>query len=316
MRPVTGVRHGLAPALPPAVDGELRFANGRSGRLGFYVAGDGAPLLLLHSINAAGSAYEVRPIFERYRATRRVYAPDLPGFGSSDRSPRAYDVRLYVDAIHDLLDTIELDVGATPVDALALSLSSEFLARAATRRPGRFRSLALIAPTGFDAGSDELREPEGRTREVPLLHSLLTAWPWRRTLYGLLTRPGTIRYFLRRTFGSSDIDEGLATYDVLTSQQPGAEHAPYAFVCGRLFSRDIRNVYESLSLPVWLAHGTRGDFVDYRGADWVRGREAWRVRAFETGALPHFEVPEEFFGAYDDFLGAVTDPVDGPGREP
>ncbi len=292
-------------ALAPALEAEPLDLHGRSGRLAGYVRGEGDPMLLLHSINAAGSAYEVRPIFEHFAPSRRVFAPDLPGFGRSDRSDRRYDVGLYVDAVHDALDEIEKRCGAGPVDALALSLSAEFVARAARDAPDRFRSLALVTPTGFRSGSQALRGPEGSNREVPLLHGLLTLPPWRDGLYGLLTRPGTIRYFLRRTWGSSDIDEGLARYDELTTRQPGACHAPYAFLCGRLFSRDIRDVYEALTLPVWLAHGTRGDFKDFSEADWTRRAANWTVQAFESGALPHFEVPERFFPGYERFLAAI-----------
>jgi pimeloyl-ACP methyl ester carboxylesterase len=43
--------------------------------------------MLLHSINAAPSAYEVKPLFEQMRHTHRVFAPDLPGYGFSDPSP-------------------------------------------------------------------------------------------------------------------------------------------------------------------------------------------------------------------------------------
>jgi hypothetical protein len=32
-----------------------------------------------------------------------------------------------------------------------------------------------------------------------------------------------------------------------------------------LFSADINRVYDALDLPVWLAHGVRGDFTDYSG---------------------------------------------------
>jgi len=293
--------------LPPAVPGRRRGRRGRAGRLGFYVAGDGPPLLLLHSINAAASAYEIRPIFEHFATRRRVYAPDLPGFGISERSRRVYDVGLYVDAIHDLLDEIAGELGPAPIDALALSLTSEFLARAATERPEAFRTLALLTPTGFDARSEGLREPEGSTREVPFLHAVLTGGPWGRWLYALLTQPAVIRYFLRRTWGSEDIDPGLAAYDERTAAEPGAEHAPFAFLAGRLFSKDIRNVYEALPHSVWLPHGTRGDFRDFSGADWARRHERWTVEAFDTGALPHFEQPERFLRSYEAFLATWAD---------
>lgn len=290
------------PDLPLALDAERREIDERAGRVSYYVAGEGRPMLLIHSINAAGSAYEIRPIFEHFRKRNRVYAPDLPGFGFSDRSPRDYDVALYTASVRDMIDRIDADTNGEHIDALALSLASEFLARAAAEDASRLRSLALVTPTGFRKGSDELREPQGSTREMPWLSAILEFPLWRKGLYRLLTRPWTIRYFLKRTWGSSNFDEGLAEYDDVTTDQPGAENAPYAFLSGRLFSKDIRRVYEQLELPVWLAHGTKGDFRDFRGAAWTGKRGNWERTAFDTGALPHFEVPDEFMARYEAFL--------------
>ena len=289
--------------LPPALPGERGTTQGRAGRLSFYVAGSGAPLLLIHSINAAGSAYEVRPIAERIR-DRRVYAVDLPGFGFSDRSERAYTIRLYTDAIHDMLDVIAAEAGPGPVDALALSLSCEFLARAATEAPERFRSLAFVTPTGFEKGADTRRGPEGASREVPGLYRAFTVPLWTQTVFDLLASRRSIRYFLEKTWGSKAIDEGLLDYDYLTTHQPGAPNAPFNFVSGRLFSADIRAVYERITHPVYLAHGTRGDFQDFSQAGWLRERPNWRVEAFDAGALLHFERPEAFMRSYEQHLAA------------
>jgi pimeloyl-ACP methyl ester carboxylesterase len=288
--------------LPAALSGERRTVDLRAGRLSYYVAGEGPPLLLIHSINAAGSAYEVRPLFEELQMERRTYAVDLPGFGFSDRSDRRYEMRLYVDAIHDMLDTIAAESGAQPVDALALSLSSEFLARAAVERPERFRTLALVTPTGFDSAAAKRRGSPGETREVPGLYGFFTFPLWSQGFYDLLVSRRSIRFFLQKTWGSKAIDENLAEYDYLTTHQPGAKNAPYAFVSGRLFSADIRSVYEQLALPVWMPHGTRGDFSDFSGADWARARPNWTLEPFATGALPHFEQPGAFLAAYERFL--------------
>ena len=255
--------------LRPAFAAERRELNGRAGRLSYYVAGSGSPLLLVHSINAAGSAYEVRPIFEHQQARRRVYAVDLPGYGFSDRSPRAYTIRLFVDAVHDMLDAIAADGGPGPIDALAISLSSEFLARAATERPDPPRTLALVTPTGFSRTYRHLDASEAGTREVPGLYRLFTFPVWTKGFYNLLVSRRSIRYFLEKTWGSKQIDEGVLDYDYLTTHQPGARHAPYAFVSGRLFSKDIRSVYERLAMPVWMPHGTRGDFQDFSEAEWA-----------------------------------------------
>lgn len=113
-----------------------------------------------------------------------------------------------------------------------------------------------------------------------------------------------IRYFLGRTWGSKAIDERLWAYDVLTARLPGAEYAPLYFLSGGLFSADIVSVYESLTRPVWLSHGVRGDFTDYRGRRCLEARGNWRFSVYPTGALPFFELPERFIADYDGIIGA------------
>jgi pimeloyl-ACP methyl ester carboxylesterase len=265
-------------------------------------------LLLIHSVNAAGSAFEVRPLFEHYGRFRPTYAFDLPGFGLSDRSARIYDPFLMTDAVQAVVREIRRCHGPDPIDALALSLSSEFLARAATESSADFRTLAFVSPTGFN-GTRRREGSPGSTRAVPGLHAVLSVPLWSDALYRFLTRPSVIRYFLERTWGRREIDEAMWAYDVLTARQPGAMHAPLYFLSGHLFSDDVSRVYDELRAPVWMSHGVRGDFVDYRGADAMRSRPNWRFTVFETGALPHFEVPEAFANAYDAFLAASHAPL-------
>ena len=124
----------------------------------------------------------------------------------------------------------------------------------------------MVTPTGFQPLQYAANTGKaGETREVPGLYRLLhCAACGAKPSYALLVSQRGIRYFLRRTFGSSAIDEGLVEYDYLTSHQPGAQNAPYAFVSGRLFSSDILlGSSEPLTLPVSVPHATRGDFRDF-----------------------------------------------------
>ena len=109
---------------------------------------------------------------------------------------------------------------------------------------------------------------------------------------------------MEKTWGSKAIDEGLLDYDYLTTHQAGSEHAPYSFVSGYLFSRDIGSLYGQLTHPIWMAHGMRGDFTDYSGKSRVESRANWTIDAFETGALPHFEQPARFNETLRRFLVA------------
>ncbi len=173
----------------------------------------------------------------------RFGASGLRSFGSGKRE---YTVRMMTDAILIAIRRNPERSWRGPVDALAVSLSSEFLA-GAVEAPLAFRSAALVSPTGFRSGDKTTSWRDG-TRGRPWLHALFEFSLWSEGFFRLLTSRAGIRYFLSKTWGSRNIDEGLLEYDYLTTRQPGAQHAPYYFVSGFLFSEDIISIYHSLTL--------------------------------------------------------------------
>jgi pimeloyl-ACP methyl ester carboxylesterase len=245
--------------------------------------------VLLHSINAAASSYEMKPLFERYRGRRRVYALDLPGFGFSDRSDREYTPELYVRAMLEFLDS---QVGAA-ADVIALSLTSEFAARAALSRPEFFRTLTLISPTGFGDRSPDSSETLRRALSVPV---------WARPVFDLLVSKPGIAYFLRRSF-AGPVDAGLADYAYATAHQPGARYAPFWFISGALFTPDVRDAYYArLRLPVLVLYDEDGYVTFDRLPDFARQHANWTAtRIAGTRGLPHFERPAETAAALDRF---------------
>jgi pimeloyl-ACP methyl ester carboxylesterase len=272
-------------------------------------AASAPPLVLVHSVNAAASAYEVKPLYDHYRRTRPVYALDLPGFGLSDRSRRPYTPRLMTDAILALVAEVRRVHGDVSVDAIALSLSTEFLARAAVESAATFRTLGLVSPTGFTRL--RLREgPAGSDLGLPRLHAVMARPSIGRWLFHNLTRRSVIAYFLRRTWGSRNIDLGLLDYDFLLTRPEGAEHAPLRFLTGFLFSGDSGTLYRSLTQPVWVVHGTRGDFVKYPGLREFSGNPRWTIEVLPTGALPHFEMLTEFLQLYEAWCQRVNADAD------
>lgn len=268
-------------------------------------AGDLPPILLLHSINAAPSAHEVKPLFDAFKKKRRTYAIDLPGYGHSDNSDRTYDQRLMVDAVHAVVARICQDNQCAAIDALAVSLSCEFLAKVALEAPNSIRSLALVSPTGFARNAPSQGPPEAdcgrpgvyRVVSLPLLG---------RALFGLLTIAPSIRFFLQKTWGSKQIDEEMFRTSRQVSRYRGAHRAPLHFISGFLFSADIMPTYKALLQPVWLSHGLRGDFTDYSRTEAIANKSNWRITAYDAGALLYFEVTEAFIEAYEDFLDRVS----------
>jgi pimeloyl-ACP methyl ester carboxylesterase len=312
--------------LPDLLSGERReLTDANAGRISVYVDGPAIqaeersgppqpPILLVHSINAAASAHEIKPIYDAFKRSRRTYAIDLPGYGHSERSERPYLQPLMVDALTAVIDSIRDETGAHAVDALAVSLSCEFLAKTARAAPEKVRSLALVSPTGFSRNTATHGPPEA-SRGSALAYRFLTLPLLGRGLFRLLTTPPSIRFFLRKTWGRKTIDEEMFRNSCRVSREPGAHRAPFHFLSGYLFSADIPSVYSALGQPVWLSHGVRGDFTDFSRAAAFVDRPNWRVTRFESGALPYFEHTEAFLAAYEDFLsgverGEVKPPVD------
>jgi pimeloyl-ACP methyl ester carboxylesterase len=305
------------PSLPPALRAQVHTLAGPTGALALYAAApqpaagaaEGAPpVLLVHSVNAAASAAEVRPVFDELGRERPVYALDLPGYGLSERRAQAYTLRQMTDAVTAAARWVQARHGGAPLHVIGVSLASEFVARSSVEQAGLYASLALVSPTGL-RGGQVLAGPPGSTRFVRAVDRLLRGPGWGAWLFRQLTRPGVIRYFLRRTWGRREIDEALWAYCCLTTRQPGAEHAPLSFLSAGLFAADIHRVYGRIDVPVLVVHGTRGDFTDYRALPTVSAGHGWRVHVMrDAGALPYFERPDEFMAAYRAFIAPCAHP--------
>lgn len=284
--------------LTAALDGELvRFRGRRAGQLAYYVAGPirrgVPPLVLLHSINAAASSFEMKPLYDHYAQSRRVIALDFPGYGFSDRSDRVYRPALFRDAI---LDLIEQELNGASVDAVALSLGSEFLALAAQARPLRFRSLAFLSPTGFSWRSQSLRSSD-------LLLGALRVPIWRRPIYDVLTsRPG-LRFFLQSS-RRTRLNRALVDYAYATSHQPLAENAPYYFIAFQLFTPNILEVYRALPQPCLAIFG-QDPFAGYERAGEFCDKPNWRIECLSSaGALAHWDEPRAVIALLDAHFAA------------
>ena len=210
-----------------------------------------------------------------------------------------------VDALNAVISEIHRDNANEAIDALAVSLSSEFLAKAALEAPKSIRSLALISPTGFRQSTTTHGPPNAHCGR-PGMYSILKLPVLGRSLYNILTTAPSLRFFLRKTWGSRNIDEQMFSDSQQMTRHPGAHRAPFYFLSGYLTSADIRSVFDALPQPVWLSHGVRGDFTDFSRTDVVAHKSNWRITVFQTGALPYFEQTQAFIKAYDDFLAQAA----------
>jgi pimeloyl-ACP methyl ester carboxylesterase len=295
--------HAPVPRPVPGTESEIELAD--AGRVAVY-QGDrdtGTPVVLVHGVHAAASAYDMRPLFTGLGWDRRVITFDLPGFGHSERSDRRYTPELMTDAVIGVLEK----VAGEPVDLVALSLGAEYAAAAAVARPDLVRSLTLISPTGLAGSTNGAPSSSPAGASGGKLANLISNPILGQALYDLLVTKPSIRYFLGKSF-VGEIDQGYEAFAQLTSHRQGARFAPLAFVTGQLFTPQVEDVvYRKVSCPVMVVYDT-DPYSSFDGLPEVAGDMVnWRaVRIAPSAGLPHFELPQETTSALEEFWAGLT----------
>lgn len=116
--------------------GGLRLHHVRGGR--------GLPVLFVHGLGSAGYLgwRFVLPAVARHH---RALAPDLPGFGLSDKPPTRYGIPLFTRTMLRYLDS----QGADEVAVVGVSMGGRVALELALRHPGRVSRLVLVNALGL-----------------------------------------------------------------------------------------------------------------------------------------------------------------------
>jgi pimeloyl-ACP methyl ester carboxylesterase len=137
-------RNRLPLPQPATVHVRRSYAECRYGQIHLltaYPSGGGfderTPLLALH--HAGGSGRLFAPILRDLGLDRSLYAPDLPGHGSSDASQGKYTIAELAGAIGDFLDGLRLRT----VDVFGYQLGAQLAAELAIARPQQVRRVLL-----------------------------------------------------------------------------------------------------------------------------------------------------------------------------
>ncbi len=104
--------------------------------------GNGSTLLFLHGSWQDGEQWQ--PFLEQLGQDYHCLAPDLLGFGDSERSQHHYSVGLEVECLAEYLDALRVE----QVDIVGHSLGGWVGTQFALKYPDRVRSLVLIVPEG------------------------------------------------------------------------------------------------------------------------------------------------------------------------
>lgn len=267
----------------PYLDGDHGTYRWRGFDVSYTEAGDpeDQDLLLFHGINAAASSHEFWAVFDDLAAEYHVIAPDLPGFGHSDRPPLLYSASLYATFLTDAIE----DLSDEPPVVVASSLAGSYAAMAA--RKSEVKELVLACPTDTSMGG-------GRTWLRALMRSPVLG----QALYNLSVSKFSIRYFHddHGYYDMNNLPDDIVDYEWQSAHQHGARFGPASFVSGFLDpDKDIGDALEAVDAPVTLVWGRDADITPLEDGRELAERVDARLVVFDnTLLLPHVEHPDDF----------------------
>ncbi len=268
-------------------------------RVHYLAAGvAGSPVVLLHGggIDSAGFTYGriIGPLAEG----RRVFAPDWPGYGHSEKPDLDYDMGFFVGFLGRLMDALDVERASL----VGISMGGGAALGFALRSPQRVEKLVLVDSYGL--GSEV---PWGRLGylmvRVPLIHKLtyallrrsrtMTRW----SLYGLVHD--------RRTVTEEMIEETARLLEDPRAGRAWGSFQKHEVGWGSLRT-DFSDRLSALSVPTLLVHGAHDRAVPLAWARRAQERIPYcELIVFpECGHLPPREQPEEFARVVRRFLSS------------
>lgn len=262
-----------------------------------YYAGEGTDtILLLHGAgvdSALMSWAEVIPLLsEKYR----VIAPDLPGYGDSDRIDGEYSLLFYTEIIKGVVEAFQCG----PVILAGLSLGGGISLNMALEYPELVKLLIPVDSWGIFP-----RLPYHR----------LTYWYTRSKVNEKLYKwTGKYDWLVRWSLASSLIGDKSKITDALTAEvqramlEPGAGQPFISFQKSEItkdgLKTDLFSRLGEIMIPTLLIHGSQDKAVPLKDAvaasKLIPDCELYIMKGCKH--WPQKERPEEFSQAVDDFV--------------
>ena len=277
-------RAGLVPGATALPDGRgvAYLDNGADG--------DGRPALVaLHGIGAHKDHWP--RLARRLSGRVRVVAPDLPGFGESDRDPGAdYSMGAQARAVVAFADAL----GLGRFHLAGSSMGGRIAAEVAARDPGRLLSLWLLAPAGARGERlSEMIETLQAGGDLPLFAR--TAQEYRASVDFTMSRPPDIPKPALRVL-AAETARGYALnrqiFDLISAE----------FAAGP----STEEILDGVDVPTLVTWGQDDRVLHPSGAGTIAARmPSATVRTMpDTGHLPMMEDPDAAAADYLAFLDA------------
>ena len=272
----------------------LNWAQVQGSAVNYVDIGEGPPLVFIHGL--AGSWQNWLENIPHFARSRRVIAPDLPGFGHSPMPHEKISIKGYAAVIDELLDQLGLE-GA---DVVGNSMGGFIGAELAIEFPTRVKSLVLVSAAGLT--SQEMHRDSGIAvmRRVENVLAFGSGWFAARS-DTVARRPGLRKALMLMVAAHpAKLSAPLTAEQVRGSGKPGFIDALEA-----LGTYPLEDRLERIECPTLVIWGDKDRLVPVRDADrFVEtiGANARKIVYEDTGHVAMLERPARFNADVEAFL--------------
>jgi pimeloyl-ACP methyl ester carboxylesterase len=254
----------------------------------FVEAGSGPPLLLVHGYLSSHLTWE--DVTPPLSSTFRVIAPDLPGFGESEKpSPSRYAYGF--DAFADTLADVVAALGLSRVSVCGHGLGASVALTLAANHPAIVERLVLVAPLVYTSRLGSM----ARVASVPVVGAVAFKQLFGRTMFR--------RYFREHVYATEDIPWPRVDAHFEMFNVPAAREAAFATTLSILDTRAIVARVPRVTIPTLVAWGRADKSAPISdGRRLARELRGARFEVLESGHAPQEECPQAFVRVTERFL--------------
>ncbi|MGH9934563.1 MAG: alpha/beta fold hydrolase [Nitrososphaerales archaeon] len=236
-------------------------------------------VLLLHGLGASAERWsKIMPIFAKHF---HVVAPDIIGFGYSDKPEVSYTIPFFLDFVKDFTHAFDME----NLTLIGASLGGQIAAEFAIASKKMIENLVLVTPAGV------MKEP------TPVLNYYIAA-----AMYP--TFDNAKKAFRQMAGDPKAVDEVYARDFVNRMQLPNAKYAFMSSIMGSKGTPNLSARLEEIDAPTLIVWGEKDALIPVRYArrfqKEVKGSQLAIIK--NSGHTPYFERPEAFSDTVLEFL--------------
>lgn len=266
---------------------ENNYYKWRFGQIKYDKKGNGNPILFVHDLTVGSSGYEFHRLINNLTNQYEIYAPDLLGYGLSDKPSLTYTNHLYEQLICDFIKNI---IGRK-VSVVATGNSVPFIITACQHNPELFDKMIFINPQNLYSQN---QIPSKQTKFLKFIFETPVIGTFIYNIFN--TKHNFEKTFIEDYFyDKTNIKEKYILNYMEASQLSGC-YAKYSFASftGKFMNTNIIHSLKEINNSILMIGGANKKDIETTLENYVYYNNSIEtVYLSETKHLPHLEAPDK-----------------------